>query len=154
MKMIKFSFNHFLVQRKKSEFPWGLISLMESALFFCPMLITRPKNIFCHFLVIRKLHNLLFGIWIWYNFFCVLFCSEGSWIKPVIQKISQRCGIKQSLNTKNKSVPYQPTSGMAFTSNKLEASTCICIYIVPLKSLTSSLEILQMAHHSCKSTWI
>lgn len=153
MKMIKFSFNHFLVQRKKSEFPWGLISLMESA-FFCLMLITRPKNIFCHFLVIRKLHNLLFGIWIWYNFFCVLFCSEGSWIKPVIQKISQRCGIKQSLNTKNKSVPYQPTSGMAFTSNKLEASTCICIYIVPLKSLTSSLEILQMAHHSCKSTWI
>ena len=154
MKMIKFSFNHFLVQRKKIRVPLRFNFPYGICLFFCLMLITRPKNIFCHFLVIRKLHNLLFGIWIWYNFFCVLFCSEGSWIKPVIQKISQRCGIKQSLNTKNKSVPYQPTSGMAFTSNKLEASTCICIYIVPLKSLTSSLEILQMAHHSCKSTWI
>lgn len=153
MKMIKFSFNHFLVQRKKSEFPWGLISLMESA-FFLSHAYNKTKKHILPFLGNKKI------TWftIWYvnliQFFCVLFCSEGSWIKPVIQKISQRCGIKQSLNTKNKSVPYQPISGMAFTSNKLEASTCICIYIVPLKSLTSSLEILQMAHHSCKSTWI
>lgn len=154
MKMIKFSFNHFLVQRKKSEFPWGLISLMESAFFFLSHAYNKTKKHILPFLGNKKI------TWftIWYvnliQFFCVLFCSEGSWIKPVIQKISQRCGIKQNLNTKNKSVPYQPISGMAFTSNKLEASTCICIYIVPLKSLTSSLEILQMAHHSCKSTWI
>lgn len=152
--MIKFSFNHFLVQRKKSEFPWGLISLMESAFFFLSHAYNKTKKHILPFLGNKKI------TWftIWYvnliQFFCVLFFSEGSWIKPVIQKISQRCGIKQNLNTKNKSVPYQPISGMAFTSNKLEASTCICIYIVPLKSLTSSLEILQMAHHSCKSTWI
>lgn len=126
---------------------------MESA-FFLSHAYNKTKKHILPFLGNKKI------TWftIWYvnliQFFCVLFCSEGSWIKPVIQKISQRCGIKQSLNTKNKSVPYQPISGMAFTSNKLEASTCICIYIVPLKSLTSSLEILQMAHHSCKSTWI
>ena len=39
------------------------------------------------------------------------FFSEDNLINSVTQQSSQRSGTKQSLNTKNKSAPYQATNG-------------------------------------------